>query len=44
MEKKNNYITPNVEVLNIEPEGVFCQSGETTYPGATHEGWTEEDW
>lgn len=43
--KKNNYIAPNVEVIDIEIEGGFCKSsGETTYYGVTHEGWTEEEW
>lgn len=40
MENKNNYIAPNVDVIDIEIEGGFCKgSGE-----ATHEGTTEEDW
>ena len=40
MEKKNNYIAPNAEIIDIEVEGGFCKgSGE-----ATHEGTTEEDW
>ncbi len=39
MEKKNNYKTPNIEVIDIEIEGGFCQSYNST-----HEGTTEEDW
>ena len=39
MEKKNNYNSPNVEVIDIEIEGGFCQSYNST-----HEGTTEEDW
>ena len=39
MEKKNNYTTPNVEVIDVEIEGGFCQSDNST-----HEGTTEEDW
>lgn len=39
MEKINNYTAPNVEVINIEIEGGFCQSYNST-----HEGTTEEDW
>lgn len=39
MEKKNNYTAPNVEVINIEIEGGFCKSYNST-----HEGTTEEDW
>lgn len=45
MEKNRNYIAPSVEVIDIEIEGGFCQSSrEATYSGATHEGWTEEEW
>lgn len=45
MEKNRNYIAPSVEVIDIEIEGGFCQSSrEITYSGATHEGWTEEEW
>ena len=38
MKKKNNYNAPNVEVIDIEIEGGFCQSYNST-----HEGTTEED-
>lgn len=40
MEKKNNYIAPNVDVIDIEIEGGFCLSSGK----AIHEGTTEEDW
>ena len=36
----NNYIAPNVDVIDIEIEGGFCISRGV----ATHEGTTEEDW
>lgn len=39
MEKINNYTAPNVEVIDIEIEGGFCQSYNST-----HEGTKEEDW
>lgn len=39
MEKKINYIAPNVEIIDIDVEGGFCIGS-----GATHEGTTEEDW
>lgn len=39
IEKKKNYTTPNVEIIDIEIDGRFCQSYNST-----HEGTTEEDW
>ena len=41
----NNYIAPDVEAIDIEIEGGFCQgSKDTIYSGSTHEGWVEEEW
>ncbi len=34
--KKNIYETPAVEVVEVCPEGVFCQSGQDM------ESWNEE--
>ena len=43
--QKNNYIAPNVEVIDIEIEGGICQSSkDTTYSESTHEGWAVEEW
>ena len=39
MKKKNNYNAPNVEVIDIEIEGGFCQRDNSN-----HEGTPEEDW
>jgi len=37
--KVNMYETPHVEVVEVEAEGVLCESGL----GATNEQWTEQD-
>lgn len=43
--EKDNYNAPNVEVIDIEIGGGFCQgSKDITYSGATHEGCMEEYW
>ncbi len=43
MKELDFYVSPDVRLINVEPEGILCASSDTTV-GNPFGGLTEEEW
>ena len=44
MKEKERYFSPEIEVINVQPQGVVCQSVDITTIADPFSGNTEVEW